>query len=168
VYAGAADVAIARAVGSDRELSGMKKGKSGSGTKLKAVVMPARVAGTQGAGWVAKATPAGQWALVESGAKPHLIGTPNGKGGSRRRPTRRQQALAVGNALTLFGGGGPSFTNRPRLSFGNDEVAYGPVRHTGTRGKYPFRNATKVVEPRAKATWETTYVTQTIKLLAGG
>jgi hypothetical protein len=167
VYAGAAEAALALAIGPDRQLSSINKNAKNPAT-LKVITTKQRVGRGTGPGWLAKAVPGGQWAMVEVGTKPHLIGIPGG----RRRPTRRQQGKAVTGFLTGSTAGWAGIfqkfaTDRVHLSFGG-KAPWGPVYHPGTKGKSPFRRGTRAAEGRAKQVWETTYLTRSIRLLAGG
>ena len=166
VYAGAAEASLARAIGADRQLSSINK-KARNPATLKVITIRQRVGRGTGAGWVARAVPQGQWAIVEKGTRPHLIGVP----GVRRRATRRQQGKATIGALAGFFGASTSAwwgkTGRPILKLPRD-YATGPVYHPGTRGKHPFDIGTLAAESKAKKVWETTYLTRSARLLVAG
>jgi hypothetical protein len=95
----------------------------------------------------------GPWQLIESRNRPHLIGPKNARGVSARgravRVSRTKRLAAIDSGTAMYRQGDV-------LHFANGSYRRWSA-HPGTKGKYPWRNAIRQVEPRVPPVWERAY-----------
>lgn len=138
IFKVAVDSAVAGAIGSDRELSGIPKLKVGA----KLLTASSDVKPTA----IVKGDPPSVFTIVESGALPHVVGARTAKGKS----LGRGYGLEGGRVLRTLKSGKDvrsKVSGRLLMSTG-DWAAYGPFIAGGSKGKKPFASALRTVGPR--------------------
>lgn len=126
------EVEVARVTGGDRMLSGM-----GNKARLTAQVIPRPSGGSASA--VVQPYPKGQWAIVEEGAKQHLVGSR--RSGSRRRLKEAFAARSLGGLRDADFG----FLGNPARGF----AATAPVVHPGSPARPSWVKGRRRAEPLA-------------------
>lgn len=172
------ETSVSRAIGADRIMSNFKsKKKGGLPSRLNAAITPAT-----GGGYRVSARPAGQWAVVERGTAPHVIGDRGQSTGSRRfnRPLRPRRVKTddgskILEAAALQGGDvfssvDPTDIVAPMRKTGGGDVtrfAMLPVVHSGHAGKFPWRSALPAVKRQVPDVIDRGIVTQFGRLFRG-